>query len=212
MLSMPTAAGSLDLVSDQSQRRPYHHGGLRVALLDAAELSLRSGGVEQLSLRDLAREAGVSHGAPRRHFSDKRDLLDALAERGFRRLGTSIRASIGGDATSFSAQVAGATAAFARFATDDPELLALMNAAKHRPQHPAVEHAANEAFAPLVDLIREGQATGRLRAGPVEEIGLVLYATINGLVTLVNTGLVDLGRLDALVETAVDQFVRGAAP
>ncbi|MEW2235322.1 helix-turn-helix domain-containing protein, partial [Streptomyces sp. NPDC024062] len=70
---------------DTTGRRPYHHGNLRTDLLDAAERSLRAHGAEQLSLRDLARDVGVSHAAPRRHFADRRALLDALAESGFTR-------------------------------------------------------------------------------------------------------------------------------
>ena len=60
--------------------RPYHHGNLRQALLDAAERTVRERGVEALSLRELAREVGVSHGAPRRHFPDRQALLDAHDE------------------------------------------------------------------------------------------------------------------------------------
>ncbi len=63
--------------------RPFHHGNLRTVLLDRAEMALRTKGVEELSLRELAREVGVSHGAPRSHFIDRKALLDALAERGF---------------------------------------------------------------------------------------------------------------------------------
>ncbi|WAP58220.1 helix-turn-helix domain-containing protein [Streptomyces sp. S465] len=60
--------------------RPFHHGNLRAVLLDQAELVLRERGIDALSLRELAREAGVSHGAPRSHFIDRNALLDALAE------------------------------------------------------------------------------------------------------------------------------------
>ncbi|MCL7021084.1 TetR family transcriptional regulator, partial [Vibrio vulnificus] len=69
----------------------YHHRNLRATLLEAAERSLRENGAEQLSLRELAREAGVSHAAPRRHFADRQALLDALAESGFARLGAELR-------------------------------------------------------------------------------------------------------------------------
>ena len=74
--------------------RTYHHGNLREALLTAAESALASGG--DLSLRALARQVGVSHAAPRRHFSDKQALLDALAEDGFVRLGTVLREAVAG--------------------------------------------------------------------------------------------------------------------
>jgi len=57
----------------------YHHGNLRQVLLEKAAESIRERGVGGLSLRDLARRAGVSHGAPARHFPDKAALLTALA-------------------------------------------------------------------------------------------------------------------------------------
>jgi AcrR family transcriptional regulator len=60
----------------------YHHGNLRAELLDTALQRLHEEGVEALSLRALARSVGVSQTAPYRHFSDKNDLLAALATRG----------------------------------------------------------------------------------------------------------------------------------
>src|SRR5215472_7707973 len=90
-LSTSTFPGSL--CSRSMEVRPYHHGNLRTALLDAAERTLRERGVQALSLRELAREVGVSHGAPRRHFPDRQSLLDALAGAGFERLGAELRAA-----------------------------------------------------------------------------------------------------------------------
>ena len=59
--------------------RPYHHGDLRQAVLTAAVAVLDESGPTQLSLRDLARRAGVSHAAPAHHFGDKAGLLTAIA-------------------------------------------------------------------------------------------------------------------------------------
>src|SRR5919108_421380 len=72
------------------QSRPYHHGDLRAALLTSAERTLREKGTAALSLRELARDIGVSHAAPGRHFKDKQSLLDALALAGFERLGDAL--------------------------------------------------------------------------------------------------------------------------
>src|SRR3954451_10113690 len=72
------------------EERRYHHGILRSELLEQAEQTLRERGAGELSLRELAREVGVSHAAPRRHFRDKQALLDALATNGFERLGRSL--------------------------------------------------------------------------------------------------------------------------
>jgi len=67
--------------------RPYHHGDLRRALLDAAVEAIEGAGPAELSLRDLARRIGVSHAAPAHHFGDKAGLLTALATEGYALLG-----------------------------------------------------------------------------------------------------------------------------
>ncbi|MFO7551396.1 MAG: helix-turn-helix domain-containing protein, partial [Haliea sp.] len=71
--------------------KSYHHGNLRAELLDTAVEELETQGVEALSLRALARGIGVSQTAPYRHFSDKGDLLAAMATVGYRRLLSSLR-------------------------------------------------------------------------------------------------------------------------
>lgn len=63
--------------------RPYHHGDLRRAILDAAVEVIPQSGPARLSMRDLARRAGVSHAAPAHHFGDKAGLLTAVAAEGF---------------------------------------------------------------------------------------------------------------------------------
>ncbi|MBT1677558.1 TetR/AcrR family transcriptional regulator [Curtobacterium aurantiacum] len=197
--------------SDQpSEQRRFHHGDLRAALLEAAERTLRARGAAQLSLRDLAREVGVSHAAPRRHFPERQDLLDALAETGYVRLRERLCDAVAPHDPDFPTRIRRATSAFAHFATENPSLLELMNAAKHQPQGSRVPRSAAKAFEPLVDLIREGQAKRLLREGPFEDVGVVLYATINGLATLVNTGAIDVERLDELTDIALDQFLTGA--
>ena len=68
----------------------YHHGDLRQAVLQTAGKILEKEGVGALSLRELARRAGVSHNAPYRHFSDRDSLLTALAAEGFEMLGDAL--------------------------------------------------------------------------------------------------------------------------
>src|SRR5579884_1798861 len=68
------------------EARPYHHGDLRRALVDAARQILEKEGPSALSLRAVAREAGVSPAAPYHHFKDKAELLDAVAQEGWEML------------------------------------------------------------------------------------------------------------------------------
>ena len=71
----------------------YHHGDLRRALLKAAAEAITEHGVANLSMRDLARRAGVSHAAPTHHFGDKAGLLTALATEGFEQLAKALATS-----------------------------------------------------------------------------------------------------------------------
>src|SRR5207245_6722607 len=73
--------------------RPYHHGDLRRALVTAARRLLEAEGAAALSLRAVAREAGVSPAAPYHHFKDKCELMDAVAHEGWQMLGEAIAAA-----------------------------------------------------------------------------------------------------------------------
>lgn len=187
----------------------YHHGNLETTLLAAAERSLRQHGADQLSLRELAREAGVSHAAPRRHFADRQALLDALAEAGFARLDASLSAALAAAGEEFESQLHALAAAYLRFATDDATLLQLMFAGKHREGADRLVAAAAASFGRLHDLIAQGQAQGVLQPGDPERVGIVLFATLQGIATLTNGRLLEPELLDGILVTAVDQFVRG---
>jgi AcrR family transcriptional regulator len=190
--------------------RPYHHGNLRAELLAHAERTVRERGVQELSLRELAREAGVSHGAPRRHFPDRQALLDALAEAGFARLGEELRRAFDSAGTDFRARLQATAAAYVHFATRDAALLELMFAAKHQQPTGELQTAAENTFAVLLELIEQGQREGVLRSGDPERVGMVLFATIQGIAALVTGGMVDADQLDVLLTDAVAYFLRGS--
>jgi AcrR family transcriptional regulator len=190
--------------------RPYHHGNLRTALLEQAERTVRERGAQDLSLRELAREIGVSHGAPRRHFPDRQALLDALAEAGFARLGAELRSASDGAGEDFEARLQATAAAYVRFATRDAALLELMFAGKHREEAGTLHEAAERAFAVMLELIDQGQAQGALEPGEPERVGLVLFATIQGIAALVTGAIVAPDQLDELLDDAIAHFLRGS--
>jgi AcrR family transcriptional regulator len=192
------------------RERPYHHGNLRLALLAQAEETVRERGVEELSLRELAREIGVSHGAPRRHFADRQALLDALAESGFQRLGAELRAAVEGAAEDFQARLAATARAYIHFATRDAALLELMFAGKHRDPTGSLALTAEDAFSVLLELIEQGQAGGVLEPGEPERVGMVLFATIQGIAALVTGGMVATDQIDELLADAIAHFLRGS--
>ncbi len=190
--------------------RPYHHGNLRVELLTQAERTVRERGVDQLSLRDLARQTGVSHGAPRRHFPDRQALLDALAQAGFERLGGELRAAAAGAGEEFEARLRATASAYINFAIRDANLLELMFAGKHRDPSGGLEQAADAAFSVLFELIGQGQEEGILEPGEPDRVGLVLFATVQGIAALITGGMIEPDQLDGLVAEAIARFLRGS--
>jgi len=190
--------------------RSYHHGNLRSALLDSAERTLSRRGANELSLRELAREVGVSHAAPRRHFADKQALLDALAEDGFERLGGELDAAMSGAGDSLRDQLGAFALAYVRFATEHPALLELMFAGKYRDDR--VREAADRAFAGPLALFASGQATGEVVPGDPARVGIVALATLHGLASLANNGMLGAAELEEIVEEAVDRVVLGLRP
>ena len=190
--------------------RPYHHGNLREALLRGAERTVRERGVDALSLRELAREVGVSHAAPRRHFPDRQALLDALSQEGFERLRGELADAARGAGPGFRERLEATGAAYVAFAVRDAELLELMFAGKHGRSAEALGESADRAFAVVFELILQGQAEGTLQAGDPERVGLVLFATIQGLAALVSSGVVETGQLEWLLPDAIAHFLRGS--
>jgi AcrR family transcriptional regulator len=190
--------------------RAYHHGNLRQALLEAAERTVRERGAGDLSLRELAREVGVSHGAPRRHFPDRQALLDSLAEAGFERLRHELREAHQDAGPGFVDRLHAMAAAYVRFAIDDSALLELMFAGKHREGATALEQAAEQAFAPILELIAQGQAEQFLDPGEPEGVALILFATVQGIASLVTAGMVQSDQVDGLLADSIAHFLRGS--
>src|SRR6188472_3873205 len=100
--------------------RPYHHGDLRRGLIDAARRLLETDGPSALSLRAVAREAGVSPAAPYHHFKDKAELLDAVAQEGWEILGQQM--SEAKTSTTGMQQLTALGVSYVCFARDNPAL------------------------------------------------------------------------------------------
>jgi AcrR family transcriptional regulator len=126
--------------------RPYHHGNLRAELLDAADAVLAERGASGLTLRDVARAAGVSHAAPYHHYASLNELLAALAERGFMILGDAMAQAVAvADTRERLLRVAHAYVACARA---HPQRFRLMFGPllASKDDHPALKAAAQRAF------------------------------------------------------------------
>jgi AcrR family transcriptional regulator len=107
-------------------KESYHHGALRMALLDAALGLLEADGLDQLSLRKVATKVGVSHAAPAHHFPSLRHLLTALATIGFQRFDASMRSARMLASADPATQMRAAEAGYLAFSKESPALFRLM--------------------------------------------------------------------------------------
>ncbi|MEM9037905.1 MAG: TetR family transcriptional regulator [Actinomycetota bacterium] len=122
---------------------PYHHGNLRAELLARAAQVVADQGVEGLSLRSLARDLGVSHGAPAKHFRDRADLLAALAAEGVAVAEQRMAAAAVEAGSDPQARLAAMGRAYVRFAVDEPSLYGTVN-------HPEVCRVTPESVTRLL--------------------------------------------------------------
>lgn len=169
----------------------YHHGNLRADLLERAWSVVDTEGAEALSLRQLARDAGVSHGASARHFRDKQALLDAVALQGFERLNRALT-DAATSASAFAERFRAVGDAYVAFAVAHPAVLGVMYAANHHSDASAELLAASHVgMHGLVELFVAGQASGDLRAGDPAQQALVAFAAVHGVATLATDDLLN---------------------
>ena len=158
--------------------RPYHHGDLPRALLEAALQAIVEVGPAAVSLRDLARRTGVSHAAPAHHFGDKAGLLTAVATDGFRRLAATLGQTYRATGSFLEVGVAYVGFAVAHrahfevmfrpelYRTDDPELVR------------AREQARALLYPPAGEAANGPDGRDELRAG------VAAWSLVHGLATL----------------------------
>jgi AcrR family transcriptional regulator len=193
-------------------KRPYHHGDLRAALLQAAEEILRSEGMQGLTLRAVARRAGVSHTAPAPHFGDLTGLLSELAALGFRRYNARLAAAYA-EPGARTPNVAVAHA-YVSFARDNPALFLLM----FRPERldytrPALREALDDARAQLMRTAEVAAVAPERGAPDLAAIGRAAgnWAVVHGFALLLIDGLLGPflespacgGDMDALLDAAL---------
>jgi AcrR family transcriptional regulator len=158
--------------------RPYHHGDLPRALLEAALQAIVEVGPAAVSLRDLARRTGVSHAAPAHHFGDKAGLLTAVATDGFRRLAATL-----GEAYQATGSFLEVGVAYVRFAiTHRAHFEVMFRPELYHPDDPELVRAREQATAllypPAAEAANTPDSGGDIRAG------VAAWSLVHGLATL----------------------------
>src|SRR5882757_3070264 len=171
--AVPSAAGG----------RGYHHGDLRNGLLEAARTILEEESLSALTLRAVARRAGVSHAAPYRHFPNHEALLVELSIEGFDELREAIAEAAKAQGSE-SDKIASIGAAYMRFVAARPALARLMFGGQlpNRDQFPSLEQKADAIGAEIGAALHD------------TALGLAVWSAIHGLAMLVLENVIDLGQ------------------
>lgn len=185
--------------SDKKDR--YHHGDLRTALIDAALEMVAERGLAGLSIRQIARQVGVTHSAPYRHFKAKDELLAAMAVVGFEHLHQKMERAVDEREEALD-KIYACGLAYVNFAVRNPAKFRVMFSAYARQKEKSAElaEAYENGYSVLVDTIEECQRVGVIRSGSTEERAMAAWACVHGLASLFVNGIIDDDRPEKIRE------------
>jgi len=172
-------------VAADNDSRAYHHGDLPQTLMDAAIRRIAADGTENLSLRALARECGVSPTAPYRHFPSKRCLFAAIATRGFQELQSHCEQACADSGTPDAGLLA-ACQAYINFALDNPTVYHLMfgSVLEDFSEYQMLADAAESAYQVVLDLLEAIRASRPGLDLEATQLGAVVWSAIHGIASL----------------------------
>jgi AcrR family transcriptional regulator len=201
------------VVVTASRKRPYHHGDLRAALIEAALSLVEQHGVKGLALSDAARQAGVSVAAPYRHFKDKEALLAEIAAEGFVLFRDALAVAANSNPKNKVQRLVEMGVAYVDFALEHRSHFKVMwESGIRKENYPQVGKVAHEAYLHLekaaIDLLPEAPA-GRQQALVAAAWSIVHgYAslTLENELDVVAKGGAEKKRLRQALHLLLDQF------
>lgn len=166
-------------------RLSYHHGALREELITACVALIEQEGIGSVSLRRVAREAGVSPGAPYHHFLDRSALLAAISVRGHQLLEEELRKTRS-EAPTAARALGAVVKRYVQFAREHPAYLQLMLRPElwQPEQHPEAHTAGEGSIQLLTEIVVDCQREGTAPAGDPASLVAMVWALAIGIVTL----------------------------
>jgi AcrR family transcriptional regulator len=192
------------------KRKEYHHGDLRNALVEAAAGLIVEKGIENVSLREVARKAGVSHAAPYHHFSNKAGLLAAVAEEGFSRFnGYQERAFQKTRTKAPLERLKALGHAYVKFAFTHPSFFRIMfryDISDPR-KYPLLTALSKKTFDRLLNTVTECLKAKKEAVNPMEA-SIRAWALVHGLATLWLDGrLQQIPDATQMIDNIIDQSI-----
>jgi len=198
--------------------KPYHHGNLRRVLIDAALQLVGEGGAEAVSVREAARRAGVSPGAPFRHFPSRDALMQAVAEEAQRRFRAEIEAAFAAAPGDPLGRFRNLGLAYLRWAMRNPTHFEIISSRRFFDHDRAA--AISRDNAELIELtertLAEAFAAGQLRSADLKRVQVAGRALVYGFARMNIDGHfprwgVDATEAEQTAEAILDLFIEGIA-
>lgn len=198
-------------MSKSPKKSNYHHGDLREQLLKAATKMISENGVEQLSLRKLANDVGVSRTAPYHHFKDKNELLCAIAEQGFKERSHTMESRVSEPNAKSSTQLKEYMIEYVSFAQQNPEIYELMFGRtiwKQQIDNQSLKDSAYPSFQHQLAVTKKWQDIGLLdKEANSLRLSQVIWGTMHGIAKLLIDGIYkDSSQIEDICECAANQF------
>jgi AcrR family transcriptional regulator len=183
--------------------RPYHHGALRSELIESAVAEVEAVGAAGVSMREIARRAGVSHAAPLHHFGDKAGLFTAIATEGFRMQAEAIGATVDGP---FGFLDGGVT--YVLWALEHPGHFEVMfRPGLFRTDDPGLVAAREAAFDVLLE--SASALAAEWEVDDVTGLAMTGWSLSHGLATLLIAGNFDSERLPTTPDAIAEHIANG---
>ncbi len=172
--------------------KKYHHGDLKNALIQAGVEILAKDGLHGLSLRNVARKAGVSHAAPYAHFKDKQALIAAISTEGYKKLYDQLSTVIHAYAGDVHRQLIEVAWTYVQFAIHQNEFFKIMFSGylEQEQEYPEFVEFSQKTFRMVVDVVTACQRAGILRDTPPDLMAVLLWGQVHGVISLTLMGQV----------------------
>lgn len=177
-----------EIRSRKTPKKAYHHDGLRDAVLEKTLQFLKHHPVQDLSMREIARDLGVSHMAPYRHFASKEDVIAALIENGFRQLTETFQQCNQNGAMPYPETFYAHVNAYVQFFLKNPDVARLMFTSGFfdKGDFAGVHETGQEAFRCLTRLVQRGQKEGFIVEGQnLYMVSFMIWSSVHGASVLI---------------------------
>lgn len=172
------------------EEKKYHHGDLKNALIQAGVEILAKDGLHGLSLRSVARKAGVSHAAPYAHFSDKQALIAAISTEGYKQLYDQLDAAVRAYAGDVHRQLIEVAWTYVQFAIHQNEIFKIMFSGylEQEKEYPEFVELSQKTFRMVVGVVSACQKEGILRDTQPDLMAVLLWGQVHGVISLTLMG------------------------